>query len=480
MNAFYDINILLEATDLTWGWIAFLFFFWIFIFFALVTFIQMLVGTIAIFSKFKKTAAEDVYTVLRSNSLPPITFIIPAYNEIKVITHTVKNLLSLSYRYKKIIIVNDGSTDETFAALKTTFNLHRVPPSFPGSLPTAHIRGYYVSNEYPNLLVIDKDNGNKADALNAGLNACETEIFVAADADTLVDDDALNRLIRPFMLNPETVVAHASIGLLNGCKIANNRILEYKFPSTLIPGLQAVDYMKSFLIERMGLSWTKGALVVPGNFGLFKTKDIVAIGGYDVTSLVEDTEIITNLHKQYLSKKIPYEITYVPDIVAWTAGPDTVEGLVKQRLRWYRGTSQNIWKFRDMCFNPKYRSIGMFVIPMTFFEKIAPLIEISGFVILFIAAWLTTVEFSIVFAFAIVSWLYVSMIIVVTVLVDTLVFETYKSWKDFGRIVKCIFAYPLYHYILLYCRLVGLYVPKKYRKGGWVPDRIDYEKVEKS
>ncbi len=480
MDIFKDVIILLQATDLTWGWIAFLFFVCIFIFFAIVTLIQMLIGTYAILRKYKKTASEDVYTVLRSNSLPPITFIIPAYNEIKVITHTVKNLLSLSYRYKKIIIVNDGSTDDTFEALKTTFSLIPAPPSFPGKLPTAHIRGYYVSKEHPNLLIIDKENGNKADALNAGLNACETEIFVAADADTLVDDDALNRLIRPFLLNPNTVVAHASIGLLNGCKIGENRILEYKFPSTLIAGLQAVDYMKSFLIERMGLSWTKGALVVPGNFGLFKTSAIIDIGGYDTRSLVEDTEIITRLHKVYLTKKIPYEITYVPDIVAWTAGPDTVRGLVLQRLRWYRGTTQNIIEFRHMCFNPKYRSIGLFVIPMTFFEKIAPLIEISGFVILFFAAWLTTVQFSIVLILALASWLYVSMIIVVTILVDTIVFETYKSWTDFRRIIVCIFAYPIYHYILLYCRLIGLYVPKKYRKGGWEPDRIEYGRVEQT
>lgn len=209
MQAFYDFFSLLKVTSLSWGWGALIFFICIFLFFAFITAIQMIIGTWAIFAKFKEIAFEDILSVVQSNSLPPITFIIPAFNESKVIAHTVRNLLSLSYRYKKIIIVNDGSTDDTLEVLKSMFSLRPIPPSFPKELETAKIRDYYASDQYPNLLVIDKENGNKADALNAGLNACETEIFVAADADTLVIDDALNRLIRPFLLDPKTIVAHA-------------------------------------------------------------------------------------------------------------------------------------------------------------------------------------------------------------------------------------------------------------------------------
>jgi cellulose synthase/poly-beta-1,6-N-acetylglucosamine synthase-like glycosyltransferase len=307
---------------------------------------------------------------------------------------------------------------------------------------------------------------------------CDSDIFVAADADTLVDDKALSRLIRPFLLNPNTQIAHASIGLLNGCKIGNNRILEYIFPKKLIAGLQAVDYMKSFLIERMGLSWTKGALVVPGNFGLFKTDIIKKLGGYDVTSLVEDTEIVTHLHEYMLSQDIDYEITYIPDIIAWTAGPETVEGLVRQRLRWYRGTTQNIWKYLHMWFRPKFRSIGLFVCPMTVFEKVAPLIEISGFFILGFAALFTSVNLFIVFALMFASWLYVSLLIAFTVLMDVIVYETYSAWRDFARIIKSIVCYFGYHYILLYCRIRGLFVPKS-TKGGWVPDRMSYQEIER-
>lgn len=255
--------------------------------------------------------------------------------------------------------------------------------------------------------------------------------------------------------------------------------MEIRFPGRFITGLQAIDYIKSFLVERMGLSWTKGALVVPGNFGLFKKDIVKEIGGYDTVSLVEDTEIITHMHEYLLSRKIDYKITYVPDLIAWTAGPETVGGLVRQRLRWYRGTTQNIIKYRRMWFNPRYRSIGLFVCPMTVFEKVAPLIEISGFVILLLAAWLTTVDWTLIAMLAIASWLFISIMNAYTMLIDAVAFDTYKSWRDFGRVFKVIFAYFVYHYILLYCRIIGLYVPKKAR-SGWVPDRIDYKRVQES
>lgn len=479
MNSFFQLIPLMEITDLSWGWKALICFAALFIVFAFLTTIQMLIGTLAVFSSFKEVAVENVFRIINSNSLPPITFIIPAYNEKEVIVGTVKNILSLSYRYKPIIIVNDGSTDPTLELLITNFNMKRAPPSFHGVLPTQKIRSFYISKDYPNLMVIDKENGGKADALNAALNACTTDIFVAADADTIVDDDALNRLVRPFLLNPITAVAHASVGLLNGCKIGKNRILEFIYPKNLIAGLQAVDYMKSFLIERMGLSWTKGALVVPGNFGLFKKDIVLALNGYDTTSLVEDTEIITHLHEYMLSRNIDYEITYVPDIVAWTAGPETVEGLIKQRLRWYRGTTQNILKYRHMWFNPTYRSIGLFVCPMTLLEKVAPIIELLGFGILILAAIFSTIEIPIVIILTLASWLFVSFLIAFTVLINVIVYETYSTWKDYARMLKCIFCYMGYHYILLYCRLKGLKVPKM-KRAGWVPDRAAYEKIPSS
>lgn len=468
---------LLGFENLSWGWKAFIIYGLIFFVFATLSFFQSIIGCIAILFRFKEVPAEDIYRVIRSNSLPMITFVVPAYNEKKDIIHTVKNMLSLSYRYKKVIIVNDGSTDNTLELLNSNFFLYPVPPSCPGVLETSQIRSYYASRHHPELLVIDKVNGGKADALNAGLNAATSEFVVCADADTLVDDQALNRLIRPFLLHPETVAAHASIGNVNGCVIKDNRIVEVKFPKKLLLGFQVIDFMKGFLVERLGVSWTKGTLVIPGNFGMFRLSSLLEIGGYDRSSIIEDTEVITRLHKYYLDRRKPYRITYIPDIVAWTEAPSTIKTLGKQRLRWYKGTTQNLWEYRSMWFNPRYRSIGLYIMPMTIFEKVAPVIEISGFIILGIALFDSQVDPLLVLSLAAISWGFLILLVLMTLVIEYIAYGTYKTWTDFGRMMKCVACYTSYHYLLMWWRVRGLYAPKP-KKAGWTPIREGYVETQ--
>lgn len=477
ISNFVQMLHLISFSELPWGWKAFIIYGSIFLVFATISLIQTLIGCIAVLFRFREVPAEDIYRILRSNSLPIITFIVPAYNEHKDILHTVRNMLSLSYRYKRVIIINDGSTDNTFDLLRDNFDLKPVPPSFPGVLPTSEIRSFYASENYPELLVIDKVNGGKADALNVGINACTSEIVVCADADTLVDDQALNRLIRPFLLHSDTVAAHASIGNVNGCTIGDNRILKINFPKKLLLGFQVIDFMKGFLVERLGSSWTKGTLVIPGNFGMFKLSALLEIGGYDRTSIIEDTEIITRMHMYYLERKKPYRITYLPDIVAWTEAPETLATLGRQRLRWYKGTTQNIWEYRKMWFNPKYRSIGLFVCPMTVFEKIAPLIEISGFIILGFAAFSSNINPWLILTLAATSWCFLMLLVLITLVIEFIAYETYKTWTDFGRMLKCVLFYNGYHYLLMWWRIQGLYAPKP-KRAGWTPIREGYDKVK--
>ena len=245
----------------------------------------------------------------------------------------------------------------------------------------------------------------------------------------------------------------------------------------MLLGFQVIDFMKGFLVERLGLSWTKGALVIPGNFGMFKLSTLMEIGGYDRSSIIEDTEIITRMHMYYLDRKIPYRITYLPDIVAWTEAPETIETLGKQRLRWYKGTTQNILQYRKMWFNPKYRSVGLFIMPMTLFEKIAPLIEISGFIILGIAMFKSQVDPLLVLSLAVISWGFLILLVLLTLVVEFVAYQTYNSWVDFGRMMKCVSCYTGYHYLLLYWRIKGLYAPKP-KRAGWTPIREGYDKVQ--
>lgn len=479
MEDFYNFFTLiwLNRDELSWGWKFFFIYGAIFFVFASISVIQTIIGCFCIIFRFRELPAEDPIRILNSNSLPQITFVVPAYNEERNIVHTVRNMLTLSYRYKKLVVVNDGSLDTTLELLKTNFSLKVIFPSFPGKLPTGPIRNFYASDAFPDLLVIDKINAGKADALNTGINACTGEVVVCADADTLVDDRALNLLIRPFLLYPDTVAAHASIGNVNGCTIGDNRILQYNFPKKLLLGYQVLDFMKGFLIERLGQSWTKGGLVIPGNFGMFSLKTLNEIGGYDRTSIIEDTEIITRMHKYYLDRNIPYRITYISDIVAWTEAPGTIKMLRRQRMRWYRGTTQNIWQYRGMWFNPKYRSIGLFVCPMTVFEKIAPLIEISGFIILGTAALTSAVDPILVIFLAGISWAFATILVFIAMIIEFVAYETYSTWRDFFRMVKCALLYTGYHYLLLWWRVLGLYAPKP-KRAGWEPVREGYVNVQ--
>lgn len=474
---FFELINLIGFHDLSWGWKAFFIYGGIFFFFASLSAIQAVIGCVVILTRFREIPAEDIYKILRSNSLPVITFIVPAFNERRDIVHTVRNMLSLSYRYKRVIVINDGSTDNTFELLMENFALKPIPPSFPGKLPTAPIKSFYASDQFPELLVIDKINAGKADALNCGINSCASDCVVAADADTLVDDYALNRLIRPFLLYPDTVAAHASIGNVNGSTIGENRILQYNFPKKLLLGYQVLDFMKGFLVERLGQSWTLGGLVIPGNFGMFKLKTLLEIGGYDRTSIIEDTEIITRMHKYYLDHNIKYRITYISDIVAWTEAPESIKTLHRQRLRWYKGTTQNIWQYRSMWFNPKYRSIGLYVCPMTVFEKIAPLIELSGFAILGFAAIYSDVDVLLVFTLAAVSWAFATILVFIALVIEFVAYETYNKWQDFARMLKCTLLYTGYHYLLLLWRIQGLYAPKP-KRAGWEPVREGFVNVQ--
>lgn len=478
LQRYFDLLEVIDYSQLSWGWKVLIIYSSVFLcLFALMT-VLTIVGSLQVLRRYREIAAEDIFRILRSNSLPSITFLVPAFNESKNILQTVRTMLSLSYRYKQIIVINDGSNDSTLELLKTHFSLKSVPPTQPTIFQTEKVRSYYVSIDHPNLMVIDKENGGKADALNAGLNACTTSIYVCSDADTLIDDNALSRLIRPFLIHPDTVAAHASVNIINGCKIGPNRILEFHFPKKLVPGYQSIEYMKIFLVERMGLSWTKGACVVPGAFGMFKKDTMIAIGGYDTSAVLEDVEVITRMHEHLLRNKIEYNIAYVPDPIAWTEAPENLKVLGKQRVRWYQGTTQSVWKYRYMIFNPRYKSVGLFVCPFTVLQKLVPPFEVSAYIILAFLAYFSVVDPLFVFIYMGIGWSFGTLFFLCTVTMELLAYQTYTQWRDLLNILKCVFLYVGYHFPILWWEHRGFFLPKTGKKFKWETKRAGYDKIK--
>lgn len=450
-----------------------------FVILAVIYSLFVIIASFAIIRRHKTHDYEDVHSLLKSDSLPPITFIVPAFNESKNIVTTVRTMLSLFYRYKQIIIVNDGSTDTTLELLIQTFALQKVPPLFNAKLPTQKIRSFYQSSEYPELLVIDKENGGKADALNAGLNASTTELHVCADADTLIQSKSLAFLIRPFLENPNTLVVSTSVCIANGCTIAENRIIHYGFPDRLLVGFQMIEYLKTIFIERMWVEWTRGALVVPGAFGLFRSNAVIEVGGYNKESMVEDMEIIMRMHKYMLEHKRDYKIACIPEPVAWTEAPETLHALYKQRKRWFPGTFHCLWDYADMCFNPRYKSIGMVVIPYYLFDRtFSPIIEVLAYVLVGIGIYLGKYDLHQILYFALFAWGIVTIQTLVVLFVEELTYREYPDLKSMGKmILAALLDNIVYHYLTLAWKLRLLFFSRIHTKSWHGTPREGYGKI---
>ena len=248
---------------------------------------------------------------------------------------------------------------------------------------------------------MDKDNGGKSDALNAGVWLTDMPLFCAVDSDTVIDRDALLELVGPFLERPETAVASGGvIRVANECSIEDGIVKSVTLPKTGLPGLQVMEYLRAFYSGRLGLNRIKGLILISGAFGLFRTDFVRAIGGYRQDTITEDFDIVVRLHRYLMDEDRTYTVDFVPEPVAWTEVPSTRRVLGRQRRRWYRGMVETVVTNRHMLFNPKYGRVGTVVMPLfVAAETIGPLVEGIGYLVLPLAWYFgfLDVEFVLVF-----------------------------------------------------------------------------------
>lgn len=353
-------------------------------------------------------AAEHVRPALdreHDRFLPQITLLVPAYNEEVTICESIRSLLRLRYPSFEIVICNDGSKDRTVDELLRAFHFVRTELDYDEQLATAQIRGFYeVRGTLPKgltrLVFIDKENGGKADALNACINVAQGEYVTSMDADSLLTPDALLLAARPIVDEREAIVAvGAQVGISNGSVVENGRVVEMRLPKTWIGRFQIIEYMRSFAQGRVAFAALRSLLVLSGVFALMRRDTVLAIGGFltkkmqsrvgieycgrGVHTVCEDMEIVVRLHRYLLDKKLPGKIAILPFPTAWTEAPENYKDIGKQRSRWYRGLLEVLSYHRVMMFNPRFRQIGLFALPYQLvFEALAPLIECAGYVML--------------------------------------------------------------------------------------------------
>jgi cellulose synthase/poly-beta-1,6-N-acetylglucosamine synthase-like glycosyltransferase len=365
-----------------------------------------------------------------SDYAPPVSLVVPAYNEEATIAESVRSFLALHYPMHEVVVVNDGSKDDTLGILMREFDLLASDQPVRKQLETAEILGVYASPS-ERLVVVDKENGGKADALNAGVCAVSYPLVCCIDADIILEEDALLRVARPMIESSEVAAVGGIIRVANGCEVDSGRVLEVKTPKQAIPNFQIVEYLRAFLAGRTGWSVLNCMLIISGAFGMFRRQDLIDAGGYTHDTVGEDMELVTRMHRTLKEAKRSYKISFVPDPVAWTEVPATLRVLRRQRDRWHRGLMDTLLRHRKMLLNPRYGTVGLLGMPYFFlFEFLGPVVELLGY-IAFVAGLLLGVlslKFAIAFFLAAVGL--GVLLSIAAVFLEELRLRRYPRWRD--------------------------------------------------
>jgi cellulose synthase/poly-beta-1,6-N-acetylglucosamine synthase-like glycosyltransferase len=404
--------------------------------------------------------------------VPPISLLVPAHNEEKSICTAVRNLLDLDYPEFEVIVINDGSADHTLQRMQKEFRLRRVRVLYVPQVRCAAVRGLYRSDVDVRLVVVDKESGgSKADATNSGLNAAASPYVCVVDADSVLERDALLRIMEPVLSDPTRVVAAGGIvRVLNGSQIEGERIARVRLARKSIEVIQVIEYLRAFLIGRE--AWARGNMltIVSGAFGVFRTDLVRAVGGYRTSAIGEDFDLVVRLHRHLLSKGENYLIEFVPDPVCWTEVPSDLRSLARQRARWQKGLLDVLWKNKDMLFRRRYGRIGALAFPyLWLFELLAPLIEITGIATIVLAACLGALSGTLFLQFLLFGYAFATMISIGSVLQEELTYRRYNDWQDVARLVSyCFLEHFPYRQLHMIWRLQGVW---QYLRGdmGWRP-----------
>ncbi|WP_170245594.1 glycosyltransferase family 2 protein [Fodinibius salinus] len=361
-----------------------------------------------------------------------ISILVPAYNEAENIVESIESLLKLEYPEYHIIVINDGSSDDTLQRLIDHFDLVETEIYYNKQIGHQPIQKIYQSPDIPILTVIDKKNGGKADALNAGIDLAETDLICSIDADSILEQNVLKKLIQTFIEHKNTVAAGGVVRVINGCKIESREIKEIHTPKNFWARLQSVEYIRAFLFGRVGWDYFKSLLIVSGAFGIFDRKAVIKVGGYLTDTVGEDIELIIRLHSYHLRNNTDYQIRFLPEPICWTEVPTDYTSLKNQRNRWHRGLADSLWRHRYMLFDKTYKHIGLFVMPFfLFFELLGPVIQFFSYIYLAVSLFLPSLfNLPFILLFLAVSILYGMVISLISVLAEEIAFKSYSSFKD--------------------------------------------------
>jgi cellulose synthase/poly-beta-1,6-N-acetylglucosamine synthase-like glycosyltransferase len=441
-------------------------------------------SAIALRKHLRKNSYVNYNSLVLSPLSPKISIIAPAFNESKTIIDNVRTLLSLYYNNFEVILVNDGSTDNTFEMIKEEYELIKVNYYFDYHIPCERIRGVYKSKNpsYNRLIVIDKKNGGKADSLNAGINICQSSLFISIDADSIIETDSILKLVKPFLEEKDRKVIGAGgvIRIVNSCDVERGQIRQIHLPGQMLPRLQVLEYTRAFLLGRMAWSRLDGLMLISGAMGIFDRETVIKGGGYSIKTVGEDMELVLRMRRRLAEEGVKYEVTYIPDPLCWTQVPSDVKSLYTQRTRWTRGLVESLWTHRKIFFHKIYGRLGLLGYPYWFFfEWLAPLIAFSGFIYSIYLVVTNSINWPFYLLLFLFVYTFAVSLSIWAILFEEITYHKYKKKRDVLKLLVAALLEPFFYPMHTYFAVRGNLEALRGKKGWGKVERKGFEKKKK-
>ncbi len=442
-------------------------FFFIYMFlYAIVFFLTTMISSVNL-DDFSIRKRHTSYAALKNDiNHIPASILVPAYNEEVTIVDSINSLLHLDYPEYEIIVINDGSNDNTAEVVIDYFNLKQVARPIRKLVKSKDVIEIYENSEGVKIILVNKENGGKSDALNAGINISNFPLFVCVDADSMLQRDSLKKIVEPFLESDETIAVGGNIKVANAVILDNGNVVDVKSPKKWIVLFQMIEYIRVFLNSRVAFNGMNANLIVSGAFGIYKKQAVVNVGGYSHEIIGEDMEIVVKMHAFYRKNNIPYKIAYVSDAICWTQVPEKYSVLKKQRRRWHIGMGQSLKGHRFVNLNSKYGTVGLVAYPyFLLFEYITPILEILGITTIIVSYIFNIINLQFLLLYLLVYMGYNMIVSMIAVLLEKFIFGKNIPNELIGKLLFfCILESFGYRQLISIFRL-GAFNP--FRKNTW-------------
>jgi len=383
--------------------------------------------------------------LINSNAYKPVSILVPAYNEEATIVSSITALLRLHFPEYEVIVLNDGSSDSTLQKLIDAFDLILQDWQMDNAIKHQPVKTIYRSKTYDNLIVVDKENGGKADGLNCGINISRYPLFCCVDADSILEQDAVIKSILLFSEDGNAIAVGGKVGILNGSVVRESKIVERKVPKTQIEAFQIIEYSRGFLAGRTAWEQMNALLIISGAFGIFRKDIVKKIGGYRHT-IGEDFDLVVRMIRYCFDHGLLYSVRFVPDTVCWTQAPSDYGSLLKQRNRWQRGLMETLYHNKKMIFNPKYKKIGLLAIPyFIFIEALSPFITLLGVSSIFLFYLYGLINKDAIVIFFLLEFAWGIVINIGSLALDLFTIHRFKNILDIYKLLALSFLEPFYY-----------------------------------